>query len=288
MPTTGTTTPERKNLVTYNFWNQDGDIKEQYGHSANGSTVLCELDYADSGAFLRDMLGYSERNGNDINRVLPEKSGWDEDQVCLQCDLVKALTYTGLAADESEWPEFTRVVYACTFGAPLYRIYEDGEIDNEHERYVIWKIRGAANNEKIPGGGFKFIDAAKSPIGEVGVKTGRLTMLTAKWIDVPFLSTSIYTAAANRINTSAVTWNGSTYAAETVLFESWDADERRNPFGEFTYDITFNFAIRADGRTWNKFWKNGTGGYVEVSSDGTSGGDKPFATYDLNDLFTIG
>lgn len=286
MPTTGTTTPDRKNLVEYNFYNQTGDVKEQYGQTANGSGFLLELAYADGGAFLRDMLGYSELNGNEIVRVLPERSGYDDDQYCLQCDLAKSITYTGLSADE--WPEFERVVYNCQFAAPLYAVLEDDEVEHEHERFVIWRSRGAANNEQIPGGGFKFTDGSNAILAQVGVKTGRLIYLQAKWIDVPFLSTNIYFNAANRVNSTEVTWNGSTYAAETVLFESWDSDQRRNPFGELTYDITFNFAVRADGRTWNKFWKSGLSGYVEVSHDGTPGGNKPFSTYDLNDLFTIG
>lgn len=291
MPTTGNTTAERKNLIDYNILNQDGDIKQSFANAASGTTILCEVAWADAEYFRWDMLGYSMMAEGALVRVLPERCEFDgcDEQYCMQCDLVRVITHTN-TNDPTAWPVFERAVYQCQFAAPPYDVLEDSYVENGDEsvRNVVWSGRSVASNEKIPGGGFRFVDAVaanRTPIGEVGVKTGRLTMLVAKWIDVPELP--LISTIANKINEFPVTWNHRLYDAETVLLESWSYDYRKNPFGDWTYDITYNFAIRSDGRTWNKFWKNGASGYVEVSDDGTSGGDKPFALADFDDLFDV-
>jgi hypothetical protein len=164
-----------------------------------------------------------------------------------------------------------------------------GSVLFEHERYVVWKRRGVAENEKIPGGGFKIAPGepgAGKQISEVGVKTGRTVQLEAKWIDVPFVNYSKIGPLSNKVNAAPVTFNGVTYDAETVLFATWGEDPRVNPFGTATTDITFTFSIRCDGRSWNKFWlKAGASvAYVSVVDDA---GNKPYAAGDLNDLFSM-
>jgi hypothetical protein len=49
-------------------------------------------------------------------------------------------------------------------------------------------------------------------------------------------------------------------------------------------DVVLKFKYCAGG--WNFFFNN-LGVLVEVSSDGTSGGTKPYSTADMTDLFEV-
>lgn len=290
MPFTGTTTPDLKNVVEFNIYIGDTNIQEEFNTTTNGSVFLCEVAYEDSGAFLRDMLGYAEVVGSSLQRVLPERSLWDDDQYAVAANLVKSITWedneegvaAGYADPEEGWPRFNRSVYAVTFAAPLYRVREDDEVDAEYERFVVWREKGVVQNEKIPGGGFKFVTANKEPLYEVAVKVGRTLQLTAKWLDVPEIDVERLTGYCNKVNNDTLEWNGRTYAADTVLFDSFDVEPRNNSFGDPTNDVTLNFLVRIDGRTWNHFWLSGANGYVLVTSDGTLAGDRPFEGANLN------
>ena len=287
---TGNTTPGSKSLIRYDVGTLPTDIQEQFDTTTTGSTVLMTVDWSESADFLRDMLGYAEKDGTQLRRILPEYSYWDDDTYAVACRSVQFIGGTTNDPDLGDWPVPAVAVYAVTFATPLYKVKEDDEVTHEHERYCVWRANGVAQNEKIPGGGFKFVSGTASertPLNEVGVKTGRLLNLTCKWIDVPFVDYPKLSTLANKVNDAEVTWNGVAYPTGTVLFTGWDLEPRNNHFGDPTHDINLSFSIRTDGRTWNSFWKNGTDGYVEVSSDGTSGGDKPFTAADLNDIWTF-
>jgi len=300
MPQTGTTSRSQKEqdgLVTYNILMQESDIKEVYNQTSSTTTVICEIAFEDSIVFLYHMLGYSQKIGTYLSRVCPEVCGWNPNQYAMSAELVKALTWTGDLPLSDDWPGFTRLQYAVTFGAPLYEIIEDpvplsGSSFDESKRFTVWKKKGAASNEKIPGGAFKIINDAlppnggQTPIGEVGVRTGRTVSLEAKWLDVPYVNYLGISALANKINDGPVTFDGERYEAETVLFESWSQEPKRNAFGERTFDITFNFLVRQDERTWNEFWK-ADGTFAKVSSDGTSSGNKVFQVGTLENLFKL-
>jgi len=257
-------------------------------------TLSCADDDAEQ--FRADMLGYSEVIGGTLFRTLPEMAQWDggSGYYCVRLDPVRKTPLVSAGAAQNNgagWPKFDIATYRATFAIPLYRVIEDGAVTYEHERFCVWRARTTAQNEKIPGGGFQYIDdvtpANRVKINEVGVKTGRQTDLTCKWLDVRFVDYAKLSALCNKINSSAVTWEGTTYDAETVLFTGFDAEPRINGLGVISFDVTFSFSVKTDGRSWNKFWKNGTDKYVEVSSNGQTSGDRPFATADLNTIWSF-
>lgn len=285
---TGSTTPGSKAIVRYDVGTLPTDIQEQFDTTTNGSTVLMTVDWDDSADFLRDMLGYAEKVGTDLLRVLPERSGWDDDTYAVAGQSTRFFGGTTNDAGMLNWPKPVIAEYAITFAAPLYKVLEDDEVTFEHERYCVWKSRGSATNEKIPGGSLKFVNASKTLLNEVGVKTGRVTDLTCKWIDVPFVDFARLSSLSNKVNENSVTWNGVTYTAETVLYTGWDVEARNNHFGDPTHDITFNFSIRTDGRSWNKYWdptSTAADKYVLVTDNGEAGGNPPYARADLNTLW---
>ena len=302
MPFTGTTSPLLKGTpIYYNVLYQDGEIKQAANPTSATVTVICETAFATSERFLQHMLGRATRKPTYIERMLPEVSLWgpftlNPVHYALSADAVKFIGWTGKVDPlDKAWPAYDRVQYAVTYGAPLYELSEDnvgGVTTDESTRFVLWSKNGAASNERIPGNSFKFINANKDPIGETGIRTGRTVSLEAKWLDVPYVNYTRIAAISNRINAAAVTFDGQTYPAETVLFESWSEAKKRDVFGQRVSDVTFKFLVRQDldstgaQRTWNKFWTK-DGLTVEVSSDGTTGGVRVFQTADLKDLFKV-
>ena len=302
MPYTGNTSPYLKGSpIFYNILYQDGDVKETVNPTSSTTTIICEIAFADKYTFLWHMLGYSEVKSSYLSRILPERSSWNENQYALHADAVKFMKWTNASGTiggipiPNGWPAFERVQYAVTFGAPLYDLVEDTSsmaTFDESTRFVLWSKNGAASNERIPGNSFQFINATKDALMETGIRTGRTISLEAKWLDVPFVNYTRIAAISNRINAAEVTFDGQTYPAETVLFESWSETKKRTAFGTKVSDLTFKFLVRQDldstgaQRTWNKFWaKDGT--TVEVSTTGTTGGVRVFQTADLKDLFKV-
>jgi len=298
MPQTGTTSAARKGApIPYNILYQDGEIKETYNPTSSTTTVICEIDFNDRAYFLWHMLGYSFKEGNYLRRVLPERAGYNSNHYALNAEAVKFMGWTGAHSGLGGWPGYTRAQYAVTFGAPLYNVLEDGPAGvnfDESSRFVVWSKKGAASNEKIPGGMFYIVNNAlpavpspgHQPLSENSVRTGRTVSLEAKWLDVPFVNYTGISGLANRINTAAVIFDGATFPEETVLFESWSETKKVNAFGTKVSDLTFSFLVRQDDRTWNKFWrKDGT--LVEASDNGNSSGNKLFKTGTLENLFKL-
>jgi len=299
MPQTGTTSILHKiTPITYNILYQDGDIRETYNPTSSTTTIICEIDFDDRASFLYHMLGYSFKSGNYLRRVLPERGGYDTNHYALNAEAVKFMGWTGDHSGLGNWPGYTRAQYAITFGAPLYDVLEDPQPQtsfDESTRFVVWSKKGAASNEKIPGGAFYIVNDAlpavpspgHQPLNEVGIRTGRTVSLEAKWLDVPFVNYAGISALANRINLGPVTFDGTIFPEETVLFETWAETKKVNAFGAKVSDITFSFLVRQDDRTWNMFWrKDGT--LVEASDNGNTSGNKLFKTGTLENLFKLG
>lgn len=294
---TGNTSSESKTPgVEYSIGILESDFSETAGPSSCGYTALCTVAWIDVGEWLDQMLGRSDATvDGTIHRVLPEFCPHKPRAYAMQADLVRVINWQENTVDG--WPKFDQAVYRVTYAVPLYDIKEDGDTTHEHERFCVWRKRVVAANEKIPGGGFKFIDDAPGAVhvrlNEVGVKTGRTLELTCKWLDVPTFDYAKIAAVSNKVNENPITLDGVEYPAETVLFIGADEEPRVNATGQRNRDITFTFAIRIDEevggatRTWNKFWKSGTPGYVEVSDTGLSSGKRPFAAADLNELWTF-
>lgn len=289
---TGNTSPDYKTGIAYSIGILEGDFSETAGPSANGYSALCTVAWGDAGVWLEEMLGRTDiLLGGILQRTLPEYCPHRPTAYAVQADLVRMIRGEVNTNDDKGWPEFEQAVYRVTYAIPLYDVLEDRVTAYEHQRFCVWRKRTVATNEKIPGGGFKFIDDAVAAnrirLNEVGVKTGRTLEMTCKWIDVPTFDYAILSPLSNRINEESIVLDGVEYPAETVLFIGADEEPRVNASGQHNRDINLTFAIRTDGRTWNKFWKNGTQGYVEVSDDGTSGGARPYAVADLNNIWTF-
>jgi hypothetical protein len=271
-------------------------MADQIDQTTSSITVTVTVEDAAAESFKRNMMGYSIVGGDGkLRRRLPEVAKWGNfrDHYCVKLDPVfKTPLYTDgvLQLNSDGWPQFDIAKYRATFVVPLYTIMSDDERDSERERFCVWRRKTTAQNEKIPGGGFYWVDAVaanRTPVPEVGVRVGRQTELTCKWLDVPQVDHETLTSYCNKVNDSAFEMDGTVYPTESVLLTGYDAEPKINGNRDKSYDITFTFAVRSDGRTWNKFWKSGASGYVEISSDGTTGGDKVFETLTFDLLWIL-
>lgn len=297
MPLLATTaTTDGPNSVPYAVWN---DLAPAADTTTRGHTVTLVCDAENEELFLWDMLGYSQLDGATLHRELPQRSEYTSGP-----DKMYAVSYqhafrtpkNPAEVGASGWPVWDIAGFNFSFAVPLYKVLSDDEITYEFERYCIWRKKVTAQNEKIPGSTFKFVDDGLSansgqlPLNEVGVRTGRILELTCQWIDVPVFDYAVISARANTVNNTTVIWDGSSYPEETVLFVGADEVPRVNALGIATRDINFNFLIRLDGRTWNKFWNKAATGadkYTLVTDNGISAGNKPFTSSSLNNLWTF-
>lgn len=291
--------------VTYTIENLEDSIGNQFAVGANTASVYCFVPWAYRNYFVQDMLGRSFMIGSgstrSMVRILPELCPFVLDGSTMlaslyaaSCELVKSVTWTGDGPYNS-WPVYTTAVYKVTFASVLYPVKDEASITSEKQRYTIFTPRGESVEEKVPGGGYRFVDDAVSAnrraVQEVGTKTGRLVRLECKWLDVPEIPYANLLTYSNKVNDAILNLDGVDYAAETVMFETWEASPRMSPLGQKTYDITYHFLIRSDGRSWNKYWsaakaKSGAADpYVKISSDGTSTGKFPYTPDAIQKVF---
>ena len=188
---TGVTTPERKVGVPYSV---GYDYSQTADPNTVGANVTLFVEGNNSDLFVEEMLGYSEVVGGNLSRVLPEPCGYyrpglgtGAEGKRMYCVGLASVSHTptppvaGVAVVNSEgWLEYDLEAWKATFAVPQYNVLEDEEVQYEHERFCVWRMKVTASNEKIPGGGFQYITANKEKVSEVGVKTGRQLELSCK------------------------------------------------------------------------------------------------------------
>lgn len=288
---TGSTTPEFKSGITYTIGVLPADTKRTVNNLSGTTTYLCTVDYEDQEEWLYEMLGYSwttrtptsSSTISNMYRVLPEKN--PEGMYALDAQLVRNIGH--IDNDANGWPIYDKAVWQVTFGHPLYDVLEDEEIAYEFNRFVVWKRKSVAQNEKIPGGGFYFQDTPPTAVPDMSVvKVGRYVELQAKWIDVPYVNTTALDLLCNKVNQYELNWNDERYPIETVMLTGYDEEILVNAFKTKTRNLTLNFGIRTDGRTWNKLWRRNAAGAVTYDKPLDLASQPIFALADLNAVFT--
>jgi hypothetical protein len=275
--------------------------REEWVPANNRTTILVRVDAYDAFQFVTDMVGESYVTGTTLSRHLPEQNPFDPNQWC-----VKAVQQDQGGENEDEtysdaasgWP-FTRWVrYVCTFESLLYKVLTDtealaaavtGGTAPELLRYCTRAQSTYAREQQIPGGGFQAIGTGDK-LMQTGFKTRAFGDVTYVRIRVPCGHfPAAFKTHRGKINDAAfdavVEGDEYDFAAGELLYvgyddnnKYWDANE------DWVCDVVLKFKYCAGG--WNFFFNN-LGTLVEVSSDGTSGGTKPYSTADMTDLFEV-
>jgi len=275
--------------------------REQWVPGNNKTEIICRVDADDAFDWITDMVGRSYVNGSTVlRRDLPEQNPYDENQWCTK---VEQVDQGGENVDEtyrdavSGWP-FTRWCrYRCTFESLLYKVLSDTDADTrasgltepELLRYVTRAQTIYAREQQIPGGGFQAVGGGDK-LMQTGFKTRAFGDVTYCRIRVPCEAfPAEFISHRGKINDDAFdpkdVGDEYSFATGELLYvgyddsnKYWDANE------DWVCDVVLKFRYCQGG--WNYFFNN-LGVLVEVSSDGTAGGTKPYTTADFNLLFTV-
>jgi hypothetical protein len=275
--------------------------REQWVPANNRTEVICRVDANEAFDWITDMVGEAYVSGTTLRRHLPEPNPYDPNQWCVRVEQVDQ----GGENDEdtfadpaSGWPFTKWVRYKCTFESLLYKVLSDQEADDaasadateaELVRYCTRAQSTYAREQQIPGGGFTAIGTGDK-LMQTGFKTRCFGDVTYVRVRVPcgHFPTE-FKSHRGKINNATFDppSHGDEYnfAAGELLYvgyddnnKYWDANE------DWVCDVVLKFKYCAGG--WNFFFNN-LGVLVEVSSDGTSGGTKPYSTADMTDLFEV-
>lgn len=287
--------------------------REAWVPAANKTVVNCRVSFEQSFDWITDMVGRVDTadvgGTNRLRRDLPERNPFDAQQYCSRVEQIDqgGVPDDGLMRDVvSGWPKTVWKRYRCTFeGFPFYQ-YTDQAVDDtaatierELRRYVVRGQRVVAKEQDIPAGAFKIIDAVPAnrlPLFKTGFRTISMGDVTYTWVRVPVdaipdeaktLRGLISDAAFDTVAVDG----GYTFAAGQLLYVGYDDNNRYFDANEdWVCDMVYSFRFKggkdaagAEG-DWNKFL-NSSAVWVGVSSDGTAGGTKPYATGDFNKLF---
>lgn len=283
MPTTGSTTPTAKTPgIEYTVGVLETDTAKRIDQTGYSVTALLTVAWGDRTEFEEHMLGYTDNSDSGLVRVLPERHPENDNLYCTGLDLVQYIGYDG-TNDGDDWPTFQKAVYRATYTVPQFVVSEDEDTAAEYERYVQWVTKSTSQYQSIPGGALKFPDG--TPLDKTPIKVGRYNEMNATWIQIPYANSEFLDDLMGRINTSSLTWNGRTYLAETVLFDSWEHQPKIDSRGERQFDYNYKLRVLADGRSWNTIWRLNSSNELVYDTPEDDAGNKMYQLADLNALF---
>lgn len=280
--------------------------REAWVPGANRTVITCRVDAATSWDWITDMVGevYVQSIGgvDTLRRYLPEQNPFDSNQWCTKVEQLDQGgpndSATGsLMDDATGWPFTQWQRYRVTFEGMPFAMRNDDDADAypttpELGRYCIRGRRSYVKEQQIPGGGFyQITGAADTPLYQTQFKNINMADVTYTLVRWPVENLpAARLTLGGQINdatfdSSSGSGEGYNFSAGTLLFAGFDDNNRYYDANEaWVCDLVYTFRYVSTG--WNKFITK-TGSFVEVSSDGTNGGTRPYTTADFNTLFTI-
>lgn len=283
--------------------------REAWVPGANRTVITCRVDATESFEWVTAMVGRVYVTGTTLRRDLPEQNPFDEKQWCTK---VEQIDQGGLKDGDNDadgdladmasgWPFTKWQRYRVTFEGMPFQVLTDAIVDTleaevggkaELYRYLVRNQKTYAREQQIPGGGFYTIGSTP-PAGKIlqtGFKTRVYGDITYTRVRVPVGHfPAELKSHRGKINSAAfdsyAVDGGYGFAAGELLYAGYDDTNRYFDANEdWVCDLVLNFKFCQGG--WNFFYSK-TGVLVEVSSNGTAGGVKPYTTADMLDLFTV-
>lgn len=211
---------------------------------------------------------------------------------CVECNFLRAYS-NGLKSTDTgyleawklspqpieawnHWPRPLWAEYECTFSSLDYNVYTDtdstwlgfnGNAKSEWNRYATLRERPMAESEKVPGGTAWYDLGAAAGVGlnrykplwEVTARRGCISRVELKLLNVPAVPESYLTTASGSVNSADLVVKlpnnrSRTFAAEKLIFDTWEYSQTAAPLGTWGFDLTYHFIARLDDRTWNQVW----------------------------------
>jgi hypothetical protein len=276
---------------------------EQWVPSANRTIINCRVLADDAYRFRTAMVGRTYLEGGVIKRQIPEANPFvtDEDgnftQWCTRLEQIDqgAENTDGHFQDETRnyWPYTGWVRYRATFEGLPFRVRDNSSAAGfevpELSRYVVRGQQTYAREQQIPGGGFVPV-GGDGKLMQTGFKTrvyGKVTYTVYRWpvASIPSAWRSLRGLINDALFDDSIQAGpgGYRWEAGELLYEGYDDNEKYfDANGDWVADVVLAFRFCQGG--WNFFLdKHGT--LHEVTSDGTTGGTKPYSTGDFKTLF---
>lgn len=276
--------------------------RESWVPAANRTVITCRVDATESFDWITAMVGRAYVSGTTLRRDLPEQNPFDQKQWCTRVEQVDQGGLKDGANDAegdlidaaSGWPFTKWQRYRVTFEGMPFQMRTDSEADAysvpEFMRYVTRHQVSYAREQQIPGGAFQAIGTGDR-LMQTGFKTRVFGDVVYTRVRVPVAHLPLTNLKNHRgkINDAAFDTEtadgGYNFAAGELLYTGFDDNTRYFDANEdWVCDLALKFKFCQGG--WNFFFNN-LGALVEVSSDGTGGGTKPYTTATFNDLFTV-
>lgn len=281
------------------------DYREAWVPGANRTQITCRVDATESFEWITQMVGkvyVTAASGGVLARDLPERNPFDSKQYCTR---IEQMDQGGLKdgttdADgnlfdaASGWPFTKWQRYRATFEGMPFQMRSDSEANAftvpELMRYVYRTQSTYAREQQIPGGTFREIGGT-DPLMQTGFKTRCFGDVSYTRVRIPV---SNFPAAIKthrgKVNDAAFDTQGSggecyNFAAGELLYVGFDDSKKYFDANEdWVCDLVLNFKFCQGG--WN-FFLRADGVLVEVSTDGTAGGARPYSSETMPELFLV-
>lgn len=223
----------------------NGSYEGQISNGNREDTLSFLINFADREQFIGEIIGKREQYGDSsTGQILafePLQHPWN---TSLYADSAawRAVGMDGTASLSAPW---TKLVVDITFRALNW------SHDDPSQPYLAYRIRGSASAITIPGWQNSFTPSGEKIEADVTRIVGQKAIEITRY-NIPDLSRfeSVADPLINYVNSATMTIKGRSYAAGTIQFVTYSADEENQGLGQTKATATLQFLYRA--LEWNK------------------------------------
>jgi len=236
------------------------------GSAAHGPGMVLasswDVPWADWRGHLKDNLGYSVRNGDQLNRVLPRQHPHVTHLRATRLTGIEGVRWAGKSGGPvaGEASDYERARLTYSFESLPYDLKENGSIAGEWERYVIKRSKPVTDVLSLNDQAWKYVEGPLS--GSQTSFAAKLGWIVTKvrlqwtWVQVP----AAYIMNVDGLPVNLIAGVGCVndaafagYYNGTLLFESYDLEPRMDPTDAAgdaaegkvprTFDVTLHFTF---------------------------------------------
>lgn len=224
----------------------NGTYEGQINDGNREETLSFMVAFADREAFISQAIGKREQYGDYTTGQIianePLQHPWN------QYLFASAISWRSMGMDSTQSlaAPWTNVVCDVTFRALNWTH------DDPSQPYLSYRIRGSTSAITIPGWQNSFTPSGEKIEGDVTRLVGQKSIEVTRY-NIPDLARfeTVCDSVINYVNATTLTIKGRAYAAGTIQFVTYSADEENQGLGQTKATASLQFLYRAIG------WNNG-------------------------------